>query len=209
MTRSTFLSHTTPIGAFALTFAMLLPTGMTAATLGGEFATRGIGSESCSVMVDAILGPNSDAVSGQLASWLAGYISSASRLTPDVFDAMPIQNIYGVATLALRICERNEDALVETVAATVLEGFSGLASAEAEVMQVIDGNGIQLQVRTNVIKSVQDKLADQGFLESGFADGIYGANTEAALLLYQQSMSLEQTGLPDALTLFSLLFESP
>lgn len=184
------------------------PAPATAATSAGEFATRGIGAQSCTDLLAAFAGPDRTIVADQLASWMSGYLSGTSRLSPGLFDALPIQDIYGAATLVLRVCDQNKDILVESAAASIVAGFAGSAPKVASPIQSVGVAPATVDIRGAVLQYAQEALVALDLLPPGSADGVYGKATQEALAAFQTSKSVEPTGLPDAITLFALLFNA-
>lgn len=190
------------ISVFAV--ATLLPASSFAATDDGNFAARGIGAQSCENLTSFFKGEDKDVVSTQLGAWVAGYITHANRVTPDTYDMMPIQNIYGVATILARICDRNPESLVEPVMNRIVSIMTSFVQSEATPLSVVENDGKEVAIRQAVLMDAQSRLIARGHLESGNDDGVYGPRTREALINFQQSNNLEVTGLPDALTLFVL-----
>ena len=188
--------------------AVMLAAPATAATTEGEFATRGIGAQSCTDLLAAFSGPDRTIITEQLASWMSGYLSGTSRLSPGVFDSLPIQDIYGAATLVLRVCDQNKDILVESAAASIVAGFAGSAPAAASPIQSVGVAPSTVDIRGSVLQYAQEALVALNLLPPGSADGVYGEATRVALAEFQTSKLVEPTGLPDAITLFALLFNA-
>lgn len=172
----------------------------------GSFAARGIGARSCTDIVALLTGPERDVTALQLSAWVAGYLSHANRTTPGQFDVMPIQDIFGVATVVARLCENNPEALVEPVMARVIELMAGAAQTSETELLTIEVDEQQVQIRQAVLLEAQRALIARGILAAGNDIGIFGPRTRAALTQFQESVGLPATGLPDALTLF-ILFE--
>lgn len=205
MTRSFHIPNCRPVLGAA--FAVFLAAPVMAATTDGDFATRGIGAQSCGALLTAFAGPDGAAVSDQLASWLAGYLSGTSRLSPSTFDALPIQDVYGVATIVLRVCQQNEPVLVETVAAEIVQGFLKAAPKIVSPVQTVVNDTASVEIRASVMQSVQNALVELELMPASAADGAFGPTTRDSLIAFQTSLGITPTGLPDAVTIFALLFE--
>lgn len=189
----------------AVTCTALAVSPALAATEDGQFAVRGLGAHSCADIVAAVAAENNAAASAQLASWVAGYLSHANRTTDGVFDVMPIQDIYDVATIIARICERNPDSYMEQVAASVIQLVASSAQDAVSELTPIEHDDQSVLVRQAVLKTAQQALIARGSLPEGSDDGVYGRNTRNAFVDFQQANSLAPTGLPDSMTLFLLL----
>jgi len=195
----------TKLGTAAVLAAAIGSFPAMAATDEGAFAVRGLGASSCADVVAALTGPEAAGASGQMASWIAGYLSHANRTTGGTFDVMPIQDIYGTATIIARICETNPDSLLEDVAASVLVLMAPYAQGDVSEMIVIEQDGQTVTIRQSALAMVQQRLIDRAALPEESADGLYGRNTETAIRQFQAASGLAETGLPDALTVFLLL----
>lgn len=192
------------VAAIALTVGS--PAPALAEAEDGTFAARGIGARGCGEIVGLLTGEERDLVALQLSSWVAGYLSHANRTTPATFEVMPIQDVYGVATIVARLCENNPEALVEPVMAEMIALVaSGAQPASSEIMSVSTDEQ-EVQIREAAMIAAQRELIARGHLEPENDDGVFGPRTRAAFEAFQAEVGLAQTGLPDALTLF-LLFE--
>lgn len=199
-----------PITLNSLSFAVLvsvLPTLSFAASSDGNFAARGIGAQSCVNLTTALAGETKEVTSIQLGAWVAGYLSHANRVTAGTYDIMPIQNIYGVATILARICDRNPQSLIEPAMDGIVSVMRDHTQPTDSPLSVVENEGKEIAVRQAVLRDAQRLLIAQGYLDTGNDDGAYGPKTRDALSQFQQSKNLEANGLPDALTLF-VLFDS-
>jgi peptidoglycan hydrolase-like protein with peptidoglycan-binding domain len=70
----------------------------------------------------------------------------------------------------------------------------------------ISWNEKQLSVRQETIKIVQQELQERGLYASA-VDGTFGPKTAEAIIAFQKSKGLPETGLPDGVTLANLLIE--
>jgi len=60
--------------------------------------------------------------------------------------------------------------------------------------------GLKAGVRSDAVKQLQQALLNAGVALKGGADGVFGANTQAALKQYQQALGLAVSGVVDAAT---------
>ena len=191
----------------SLSFAALvsiLPVSSFAASSDGSFAARGIGAQNCESLTTALTGETKEVTSIQLGAWVAGYLSHANRVTPETYDVMPIQNIYGIATILARICDRNPQSLVEPAIDSIVSIMGDYTQPTDSPLSIVENAGTEIAVRQSVLADAQRILIAQGYLDPGNDDGAYGPKTRDALSQFQQAKNLEANGLPDALTLFVL-----
>lgn len=183
-----------------------LSTSLNAATSEGQFAARGIGAVQCQSLPDLLGDPADRTSRDQFVAWIAGYISYANRSTSGIFDVMPVQDNYGTEALVELICSQNPTLLVENVLFDIISAFSAGAVTEFSDLVTIEQDGKRVNVRAETLKRLQEKLVSLEILSSDAVDGEYGPKTRDAIVAYQKSVSLAETGIPDPLTLF-LLFK--
>ena len=178
-----------------------------AADENGKFAVRGAGSQQCKELLSFL--KSSEASTRREAiiiydAWLAGYASHVNRVAENTYDISPVVNSLDMLNLLIQQCERNPDAVVETIVSGVLAALSD-AKIESESGMVTIGDGKDARdYRRATIIAVQRKLDELGIL-NGRADGRYGPKTAASLRAFQKSRSLPETGHLDSRTLLSLL----
>lgn len=189
--------------AFALTASV--PSAALSANAEGIFSVRGLGGITCGDMVSALMSEEDTRVSERFVAWIAGYLSHANRTHPTAHDVMPIQTLDGIATVVARLCDNNREATVEAVVHSVSENLSPLALAQPEPpLEARNGDAMVL-IRPSVLEAVQEGLVARELLPGGAADGIFGPQTSQALTALQAGLGIEQTGLPDAWTVFLIV----
>ncbi|MCA1806383.1 MAG: peptidoglycan-binding protein [Actinobacteria bacterium] len=195
------LASVTSLSCIMAVFTLTAPTVL-AATNEGSFASRGLGARNCSEIIDLIQGPNEQIIEGQLAAWVAGYISHANRATQGVFDVMAIQDTSAVTTLVARICAQNPESLMEPAMATLLSSMSSAAQTTGSQILTVTHEDLSTIISQESLRMLQERLISLELLNDGSADGAFGPQTRGALERFQESKGLVQTGLPDPLTLF-------
>jgi hypothetical protein len=143
-----------------------------------------------------------------LSAWIAGYVSHANRSGEGVFDTVPVQDNRALAAIVAQICAVNPDQLVDSVMATVVEGFADArADVADDAVELVAGERA-IRLRPAVLLAVQERLIALGHLPAdAVADGVFGPQTLAAIQSYQADKGLTQTGLPDAPTLFAIFVQ--
>lgn len=186
--------------AFSLLPFLLNP--LHAATSDGQFATRGLGAVQCQALPSVLDDPAKTGTRDQFVAWITGYMSHASRASADTFDVLPIQDNYNVGALAELLCRDNPSLLVETIVFEIIKSFgSGAVTGVSDVVNIGEA-GSTVVLRAETLQRVQDRLVEAGLLTAADADGAFGPKTRTALEAFQKSVEIQQTGLPDALTLF-------
>ena len=186
----------------AITLAVL-PGAAAAADAQGNFAVRGIGSESCAQVNEQVA--KKDANLGvTMESWVGGYLSSMNRLQGDTFDASPILQTAALTQLVVNLCQRTPKSAVETVTYDIFKALTParVRAASTNVSATADGKTIVLRKETLV--ALQTALARQG-LDKESPTGLFTPATSAALKAFQVKAKLAQTGLPDPATMIALL----
>jgi peptidoglycan hydrolase-like protein with peptidoglycan-binding domain len=119
---------------------------------------------------------------------------------------MPVSEATGFAQMVLRVCGQDDTQSVELAALKTLNVFAPLRVQSESPLVQISWNGKQLSVRQETIRTVQAALQQRGLYDSA-VDGTFGPKTAEAIVAFQKSKSIPETGLPDAITLANLLIE--
>lgn len=190
----------------ALIYAALLslaaPAAAVAADANGDFAVFGAGARTCAEFRGLVDSKSADAL--LFIGWFQGYVSRANRAGEGVYSVLPVADANASATLLYRVCANNPSATLEGAADSLIQLMQPMAvGARSETVKVTDGTQtLDLWQSTMVI--VQQQLALLGFYQ-GEADGILGPGTSDALLAFQKSRGLRETGIPDIDTLAAFL----
>ncbi len=197
-----------PYAMILLLFSAMPSTGL-AADASGKYAVRGVGASKCSQLVSAIESKDQnvrrDAV-GLYSSWLNGYMSYINRVEKETYDIVPLTDSAHLLAVVLGQCRNNPDALVETIASQVMAVLAK-AKIEAEspivALSVGDQKG---NFRRSTLIAMQEKLINLKQFK-GKPDGEFGASSQKALVAFQKSEKLKETGFPDTDTLMRLLLK--
>ena len=182
--------------------------GAAAETAGGGFSLRGSGAQTCAALGEALASEHGAGTLELLAAWSAGYVTHANRTAAETFETMPVYDNRVVARLTASLCRSYPEAHVETVLASLLAALEpGAVSEPSEVITIAQGER-RLSMLRGVFQAVQERLIAETLLEPGSADGQYGPKSRQALMAYQKSKGLPESGLPDAATLLQILVQS-
>ncbi|MDZ7808921.1 MAG: peptidoglycan-binding domain-containing protein [Arhodomonas sp.] len=169
----------------------------------GDYAVRGAGSVSCERYAESIDEGRSDEVR-QFLGWIQGYISATNRIREDTYDVVPILRPARVGAMVHNVCRNHPDSRLEEAVVALIEYLaSGRERERTEIVRVSNGGGTTA-IRVATLDRLKRVLVDEGHLES--AEGRYTEKTQEALRRYQAEHGLEETGLPDADTIFAALY---
>ncbi len=172
----------------------------------GNFALRGIGSQSCKEMLEEL--QKAPGTAPIAASWLLGYMSATNRYEPDTFDISPVMDPQALFNVLVGLCKAHPEARVQTVASDTLAALGrARVRTDSPMVEAKSGNATA-QIRQETLLLVQKRLNEKGYLKSK-PDGSYGAQSEAAVKSFQTAEKLPVTGVPDAPTVIRLLIEQP
>jgi hypothetical protein len=184
--------------------------GVQGATSSGRFAIEGAGLATCSAFTQARKARTAEERSqsgvdtyARFIGWVEGYLTSVNRYQEDTFDISPWQSpeLYGV--IIGEHCEKNpNDRLFEVVQKMVVTLTPERLKVPSDMVNLsIKGKGFPIY--TEVIRRAQDELKKQG-LYQGQVTGQWDEATQKSVTFYQAAVGLQDTGLPDPLTLWLL-----
>ena len=193
----------TVISAFAIA-------GVHAATPQGRFAIEGAGLATCKAFTEARNqrspdDKNAAAVDSyaRFIGWVEGYLTGVNRYLGDTFDIAPWQTpeLYGV--IIGEHCEKNpNDRLFEVVQKMVVTLTNDRMNSPSE-MVTLKFKDRSVNIYTEVVRRAQDELKKQN-LYRGEVNGQWDEATQKSVAFYQAAVGLQDTGLPDPLTLWLL-----
>lgn len=173
-----------------------------AADRGGEFFTRGFGSQTCATY-NAERSKNSP-MYYLFRSWFNGYLSALNQVTPDTYDVVAGVNVEALSSSLNATCKQNPERQFGTAAFGLVQALNTQRLRnKSDVVTATAGNRTVMTTR-NAIRTVQEALKERGDYGGG-VDGFYGPRTRAAIEVFQRSQGLMVTGLPDQETLSALL----
>ena len=216
-------------GAFC---ALVVPVAVDvtrAATSNGQFAIEGAGVATCSAFVAArktrtdalpqrVPGaeaeakaksqPDADVQSGldayaRFIGWVEGYLTGVNNYVGDTYDVAPWQSpeLYGV--IIGEHCEKNPDERLFSVVQKIAITLSETRLKQPSPSVRLESKGRTFILYEEVLRRTQEALKKQN-LYPGVVNGQWNEATQHALAGYQALVGLEDTGLPDQLTLWLL-----
>lgn len=194
-------------GVAALSIALgLVSQAATAGNADGEFVVRGIASKNCSFLNSDY--PQNKAKQLELSSWIGGYASHANKTQNGLFDLVPFQNTEQFSRLVAALCRSQPNTQIQKVLDALIVHFEPYHAAKKGSFTVVKSETHQVALRRETVKSVQALLAGRGHLTSDDVDGAFGPKTSQAIVAFQKSIGIKETGVPDTLTLYRLLGET-
>lgn len=164
-----------------------------AADASGNFAVRGLGSQTCATYVAAVAKPEEFARYG---NWLLGYATAQNRTTPDAYDVIPTEPGTDFPNVVAVVCRTNLQMPLENAAASAISVMKPLRQTAASPLVQVSTDGKTVAVRQDSLKRLQTALiAKQMF--KGTANGASSAAFTDALKAFQRKEGIPVTGLPD------------
>ena len=173
-----------------------------AADASGRFAVKGAGTSTCAAFVDAY-----DKKSPLLQSyggWIDGFLSAANRSREDVFDLAPWQSTEVLAFALTKFCRENPELKFYSAAEAMINKMQQDPLRTASPVVVARHGGSAVLVYRSVLETVQQKLHEQGMLPE-LESGAFDERTAEALIKFQRSAGIKETGLPDQMTLVRII----
>lgn len=184
--------------------ALLLTTLAAVAADGdGRFMVKGGGRATCAEFLAARREPSGREYAS-LAGWVDGYLTYMNQREPETFDMTPWQGTELVLSAISVQCKNKPGASFHEATFAVTQGLrDGRLRSRSEIVSAtVGGNSIVLYA--DVVTKIQQRLKLRGLLDSD-PNGKYDEPTIAAVKAFQAEKQLPSTGLPDQLTLASLL----
>ena len=176
-----------------------------AADKAGDYSVRGVGSLKCSVFVDTVVGAKPEL--GTFIGYIDGVVTTASRLTPGVFDASPFILPGPFAAIVVNICKQSPDLLLDLAVRGAIDAVAKIRVPQSSPIVEMTVGQNRMSLRAETLQAVQTKLKALKLLKDK-PDGKFGKATEEALRQFQQNNHLAVTSLPDPDTVLALLVRS-
>jgi len=164
------------------------------------YAVKGAGVSYCSTFVESM--QSRDKNYFVYGGWIEGYLTGLNQQLANTFDLAPWQTTELMLRIIEPICQQNPKQQFHNVMKAMAGEFS-----QHKVSQ--SGNYIQIEADKSlvfqevIITRIKATLVEKGFYK-GDDDFGWGEAVIAAVKDFQRSQGLEETGLPDQLTLYKL-----
>ena len=206
----------------ALIAVPLAVTIASAETPQGQFAIEGAGLATCTAFVEARKGRTEARTKAEIAKsqldetnlagvdayarfigWVEGYLTATNRYVGDTYDMAPWQTpeLYGV--IIGEYCEKHLDERLFSVIQKIVISLTPDRLKEPSEMVTLRVRNRGFVMYTEVIRRTQDALKKQNLFQ-GEATGRWDQATQLSIANYQAAVGLQDTGMPDPLTLWLL-----
>ena len=140
----------------------------------------------------------------RLIGFVEGYLSAANRYEPNTFDLSPWHNAAAFDLILAKHCTENPGDLIVAVVQKMVGAFRPVRVAEFSPLVEVGAGENRAFVYQAILKRAQAALGARG-LYQGEEDGVFSPGMRDALIAFQRSAELYETGVPDPATLWTLL----
>ena len=168
-----------------------------------QFAVEGAGRLDCASFTKARADKGS-AEYQRLIGFVEGYLSAANRYEPNTFDLSPWHNAAAFDLILEKHCSENPDEVMIAVVQKMVGALRPLRVANFSPLVEVGTGENRAFVYETILRRTQAALRSRG-LYDGEEDGNFSPKMRDALLAYQRSADLYETGVPDPATLWTLL----
>lgn len=191
--------------------AILVGAILVASTPGGaranddsnRFAVEGAGRLDCATFTRARVDRGS-AEYQRMIGFVEGYLSAANRYEPNTFDLSPWHNAAAFDLILEKHCSDNPQETIVSVIQKMVGALRPVRVAEFSPLVEVGSGENRAFVYETILRRAQAALRNRG-LYQGEEDGKFSPQMRDALLAYQRSSDLYETGVPDPATLWTLL----
>lgn len=168
-----------------------------------QFAVEGAGRLDCGVFM-AAREDKASAEYQRLIGFVEGYLSAANRYEPNTFDLSPWHNAAAFDLILGKHCTEHPEDLVVSVVQKMVGALRPVRVAEFSPLVEVGTGEHRAFVYKTILKRAQAALGARG-LYKGAEDGVFSPGMRDALVAFQRSANLYETGVPDPATLWTLL----
>ncbi|MBT5107401.1 MAG: hypothetical protein HOM25_01850 [Rhodospirillaceae bacterium] len=184
--------------AVALFFSVAWSGSSQAADANKKYKIEGAGVLSCAQYLEAR--DKKSPMYYRLGGWMNGYMTAVNRYLPDTYALASWQSIDLLLASVAAKCKEDPTLSFHNVA-QLLVGFLYASRLQENSPSLVAKRGEKKAiVYKSILMKAQQQLSDDGFY-GGAINGEYDNETGEALLSYQGSKGLSETGLPDQRTL--------
>lgn len=168
-----------------------------------QFAVEGAGRLDCATFTEARKDKGS-AEYQRFIGFVEGYLSAANRYEPNTFDLSPWHNAAAFDLILEKHCSENPQDMMVSVVQKMVTALRPVRVAKFSKMVEVGSGENRAFVYETILRRAQAALRSRG-LYNGEENGVYSEPMRTALLAFQKSADLYETGVPDPATLWTLL----
>ena len=168
-----------------------------------QFAVEGPGRLDCTAFATARKDKGS-AEYQRLIGFVEGYLSAANRYEPNTFDLTPWHNAVAFDLILDKHCTANPTEALVSVVQKMVGALRPIRVAEFSPLVEVGAGKDRAFVYKSILQRTQAALRQRGLFK-GEEDGVYSAQLRKSLMDFQRGTKLDQTGVPDPATLWTLL----
>lgn len=173
--------------------------------INNKFAVKGAGSVSCNQYVEAVK-RNSDRLIA-FTGWVDGYLSFHNERSEETFDIAPWQSTKLLSKALYAHCKKKPELTFFNAVKYMIQALHDGRLKEASELVKLNIGDNSLYFYRSIMVDVQKALNDKLSLTLP-VDGNFSEDMQRALLDYQKSRKITQSGIPDQDTL-QRLFAKP
>jgi Putative peptidoglycan binding domain len=197
--RTGLLAGLTLLGVLALSAL----TSAQAADRAGNYAVKGFGQANC-VDLSRIAASSKPQELAPFLQWLAGYLTAANAYEKDTYDLLSWQSDGVIAASLIGYCRANPKVAVGVAAAKMVQSLRATRVVASGAFQTLTLNGQQIRFYDETVVRMKRLLAAKAGYNGPMDRALNTPALREALLRFQATRKIPQTGLPDEATLVSL-----
>ena len=180
-----------------------MPARASADNPGGQFAVEGAGRLDCTTFMQARADKGS-AEYQRMIGFVEGFLSAANRYEPNTFDLSPWHNAAAFDLILEKHCSDNPKETLVSVVQRMVGALRPIRVAEFSPLVEVGAGQNRAFVYKTILQRAQGALRAKG-LYKGEEDGVFSEQMRTALLAFQHNAKLNESGVPDPATLWTLL----
>ena len=182
--------------------AVLLSFGVSAADGEGKFAAKGAGRKSCEAFNQAYQSKSNEYY--LYGGWIEGYVSAFNSFQKETYDITPWQTTELMMFFISKHCEKQPETRILTAVNTMLSSFAATRLTKESDLVEVNLKNSKSYFYAETLLAVREALHGQGY-DVDVGETSFDEKLVKAILSYQKSKGLTQSGFPDQQTLVNLL----
>ncbi len=176
-----------------------------AADSDGKFSVRSMGLATCSQYVEEKA--KAEGKYAAFLGWMEGYLTATSQYAKDTYDVVPWGNAVYLGTMLAVHCKANPEQRFYVAVASLARAMqSNRIVSLSPVVEAKNGEH-KTYLYKEVLERLQTWLKENKYYD-GAIDGAYGNKMRDAIVKFQKTIGMDETGVPDQLLLHRALLQS-